>query len=51
MPEHSYLESGWCICGHHRQDGHRENKPVPVLTRQEIREILGTTYQPKEKQP
>lgn len=48
MTEHTYLESGWCICGHHRDDGRRD-RDAPILpTRDEIRTILGPTYQPKD---
>lgn len=46
--EHRYLESGWCICGHHRDDGQREKGPILRPTVAEIRTILGPTYQPKE---
>ncbi|WP_177243882.1 hypothetical protein [Microbacterium sp. AR7-10] len=50
MTEHVYLESGWCSCGHHRDDGRRDDRSTPYLpTRAEIRAILGPTYQPKER--
>ncbi len=49
MEEHHYLESGWCICGHHRDDGKRNRDHSPELTRAEIRSILGPTYQPKDR--
>lgn len=47
--EHQYLESGWCICGHHRDDGRQERDQINRPTVAEIRGILGDTYQPKEK--
>lgn len=46
---HYYLESGWCICGHHRDDGRRERATIHRPTIAEIRSILGTTYQPKDR--
>lgn len=49
MTEHRYLESGWCTCGHHRQDGRNERDDVNRPTRAEIRTILGPTYEPKER--
>lgn len=45
--EHRYLPSGWCTCGHHRDDGHRDTTPDDRPTVAEIRAILGPTYQPK----
>lgn len=48
--EHRYLESGWCICGHHRDDGRQERDGIQRPTVAEIRNILGPTYQPKEQQ-
>lgn len=47
MEDHHYLESGWCICGHHRDDGRRERTPVERPTVAEIRAIL-TAYEPKD---
>lgn len=47
--EHHYLESGWCICGHHRDDGRRERDTFTKPTVAEIRSILGPTYEPKER--
>lgn len=47
--EHRYLESGWCVCGHHRDDGRRERTPIAQPTVSEIRNILGPTYEPKDK--
>lgn len=46
--EHAYLESGWCTCGHHRDDGRSERDETPPLDRTAIRAILGPTYEPKE---
>lgn len=46
--EHRYLESGWCTCGHHRDDSRRENDRTNLPSRETIRAILGPTYQPKE---
>lgn len=46
--EHVYLASGWCSCGHHRQDGRNERDAFERPTIAEIRAILGPTYQPKE---
>lgn len=46
---HEYLPSGWCTCGHHRDDGTRKQPDRSTLpTRDEIRRILGPTYQPKD---
>lgn len=47
---HVYLPSGWCTCGHHRDDGTRD-RPAPdtIPTREQIRAILGPTYQPKDR--
>lgn len=45
--EHRYLESGWCICGHHRDDGRNERDQVEPLEPTTIRTILGPTYEPK----
>jgi hypothetical protein len=51
VTEHVYLESGWCICGKHRDDGRRDrNAQENLPTRDEIRAILGPTYQPKGSQ-
>lgn len=47
--EHRYLESGWCICGHHRNDGRNERDTITQPTIAEIRSILGPTYEPKDK--
>lgn len=49
MQDHTYLTSGWCSCGHHRNDGRNERTPITRPTIAEIRAILGPTYQPKEK--
>lgn len=49
MTEHRYLPSGWCICGHHRDDGRHDRDPIDPPTRAEIRAILGSTYAPKER--
>jgi len=46
---HYFLESGWCICGHHRIDGRNERDQPELPTIAEIRAILGPTYQPKER--
>ena len=46
---HYYLDSGWCVCGHHRDDGRRERDTPKLLTVSEIRSMLGPTYQPKDK--
>lgn len=46
--QHRYLDSGWCICGHHRADGRRARDNFTRPTIAEIRTILGPTYQPKE---
>lgn len=46
--EHRYLESGWCICGHHRDDSRNERDLIEPPTVAEIRAILGPTYQPKD---
>lgn len=40
MTNHVYLESGWCICGYHRDDGRQERDTVPLLARSEIRQTL-----------
>lgn len=45
--EHRYLDSGWCICGHHRDDGRNERDRVLQPTVAEIRAIL-TAYEPKD---
>lgn len=47
--EHRYLDSGWCICGHHRDDGRREQTTITQPNIAEIRAILGPTYEPKEQ--
>lgn len=51
MTEHRYEPSGWCSCGHHRDDGTRDRPAAETIpTRTEIRTILndlGPTYQPK----
>lgn len=48
MNDHYYLDSGWCICGHHRDDGTRDRPdPSTIPTRDEIRSILGPTYEPR----
>lgn len=46
--QHTYLPSGWCSCGHHRNDGRHERDPIDAPTRAEIRQILGPTYEPKD---
>lgn len=51
MEEHYYLESGWCICSHHRDDGRRERDQIDQPTIATIRAILGPTYEPKEPRP
>lgn len=48
MTEHTYLPSGWCTCGHHRDDGRNERDTITRPTVSEIRQILGPTYTPKE---
>lgn len=48
MTEHTYLESGWCTCGHHRDDGRKDRDRHGIPPRDEIRRILGTTYEPKD---
>lgn len=45
--QHTYLESGWCSCGHHRSDGRHERDPIEPPSIAEIRQILGPTYEPK----
>lgn len=50
MDGHRYLESGWCICGHHRDDGRNERTQIAQPTIAEIRDTLGPTYQPKDRQ-
>lgn len=47
--DHVYLESGWCVCGHHRADGRNERDRIEQPSIAEIRAILGPTYQPKEQ--
>lgn len=51
MSEHRYLASGWCTCGHHRDDGHREgkqpdNRPTVATIRQTL-QTHGPAYEPK----
>lgn len=46
--EHTYLASGWCTCGHHRDDGRRDRDDFTRPTIDEIRTILGPTYHPKD---
>lgn len=44
--EHVYEpSSGWCSCGHHRDDGRNERDRTDQLTIAEIRELLGPTYE------
>lgn len=47
--EHAYLASGWCTCGHHREDGRNERDHITPPTIAEIRDILGPTYEPKDR--
>lgn len=47
--EHRYLDSGWCTCGHHRDDGRNERDTITRPSIDEIRAILGPTYEPKER--
>ena len=50
MADHVYdPESGWCSCGHHRADGRHDRDEIERPTIAEIRQILGPTYQPKDK--
>lgn len=46
--QHRPTESGWCSCGHHRDDGRNERDAITRPTIAEIRSILGPTYQPKD---
>lgn len=49
-PIHEYDPvSGWCLCGHHRDDGRHDRDKDNRPTVAEIRQILGPTYQPKEQ--
>lgn len=48
--QHYYLPSGWCVCGHHRDDGRRDRDQVDPPTVAQIRQILGPTYQPTKDQ-
>lgn len=42
--EHTYEPSGWCACGHHRDDGRRDRDRPEQLTIAEIRTILDSHY-------
>jgi hypothetical protein len=45
--QHTYLPSGWCSCGHHRNDGRRDRDPVERPTLAQIRQILAA-HTPKD---
>lgn len=50
--EHGYTASGWCRCGHHRDDGRNERDHPPRLTREQIRDTLtqhGPAYEPRDQ--
>lgn len=49
--DHVPTPSGWCQCGHHRDDGRQEKSEPRRLNRAEIRALLaeyGPAYEPKD---
>ncbi len=50
--EHEPTTSGWCQCGHHRDDGRNERDSITRPTVAQIRHTLaqhGPAYEPKDR--